>query len=143
MPRIVRIPKTGDLLCVWNQVSREEIRRGRLSVAFSEDSGASWKNFSTVEVSAGMEDIDRIPPESPIVPVIGLHDVGAIPDNFAVFRYPNVGFAKDKVYIMYAREWFESDTESGTFEDGSGAAQIKKGLEQVLRIYPLEYFYRS
>ena len=146
-PRIVRIPKTGDLLCVWNQVSREEIRRGyrrgRLSAAISEDSGSSWKNFSTLEVSAGMQDIDRIPSESPIIPVIGLHDVGAIPDDFAVFRYANVSFAKDKVYIMYAREWFEADTESGTFEDGSGAGKIKSGREQVLRIYPLEYFYRS
>ena len=42
-PRLRRIPATGDLICVWNQVSREEIRRGhrrgRLSAAISRDSG--------------------------------------------------------------------------------------------------------
>ena len=36
-------PKNGDLMCVWNQVSHEEIRRGyrrgRLSVAISKDNG--------------------------------------------------------------------------------------------------------
>ncbi len=136
-PRLVSIPETGDLMCVWNQVSREEIRRGyrrgRLSVAISEDSGASWKNFKTVEVSAGLEDIDRILPESPIIPVIGLPDVGQIPDDFAVFRYPNVGFAEDKVYLMYAREWFYTDAESPN--------EVKMNAELVLRIHPLDDFY--
>lgn len=137
-PRLVSIPDTGDLMCVWNQVSREEIRqgyrRGRLSVAISEDSGASWKNFRAVEVSAGLEDVDRILTEAPITPVIGLPDVGQIPDDFAVFRYPNVCFAKGKVYIMYAREWF--------FADAENPGEVKMKAEVVLRIYSLDYFYR-
>ncbi len=137
-PRLVTIPQTGDLMCVWNQVSREEIRRGyrrgRLSVAISEDSGATWKNFKAIEVSTGLEDVDRIQPQSPITPVIGLPDVGQISDDFAVFRYPNVCFAKDNVYILYAREWFFVD------EKQSDEVQIK--AELVLRIYPLDYFYR-
>ena len=136
-PRLVSIPRTGDLMCVWNQVSREEIRRGyrrgRLSVAISEDSGTSWKNFKTIEVSAGLEDVDRILPESPIIPVIGLPDVGQIPDDFAVFRYPNVCFAENKVYLMYAREWFYTDAESPN--------EVKMNAELVLRIHPLDDFY--
>ena len=43
--RLRRIPQTGDLICVWNQVSHAEIRRGylrgRLSAAISRDSGAT------------------------------------------------------------------------------------------------------
>ena len=138
-PRLVTIPQTGDLMCVWNQVSREEIRRGyrrgRLSVAISEDSGATWKNFKAIEVSTGLEYVDRIQPEFPITPVIGLPDVGHIPDDFAVFRYPNVCFAKDNVYILYAREWF--------FVDEKQSDEVKMKTELVLRIYPLDYFYRS
>jgi len=144
-PYLARIPKTGDLLCVWNQVSREEIRRGyrrgRLSVALSEDSGMSWKNFKTLEVSAGLEDVDRIPPEYPVKPVIALRHVGELPDDFAVFRYANICFAADKVYIMYVREWFVlEENEERQFETAD-PYKVAMGREQVLRIYPLEYFY--
>ena len=145
-PRLVRIPQTGDLMCVWNQVSREEIRRGyrrgRLSVAISQDSGASWKNFRTLEVSAGLEDVARTPEEHPIKPVIGLHEVGQIPNDFAVFRYPNVGFSGGRVYIMYAREWFELEKDQSPNFEGSEPHRIIQGRQQVLRIYPLEYFYQ-
>ena len=93
-PAVTSIPATGDLLCVWNQTSREEIRRGyrrgRLTAAISRDSGATWEQFRTIEVSAGMDDVERIPPEHPITPVIGVPDLGQLPDDFAVFRYPNV-----------------------------------------------------
>ena len=139
------IPATGDLLCVWNQTSREEIRRGyrrgRLSAALSRDSGATWEQFRTIEVSAGMEDVDRIQPEHPIEPVIGLPDLGQLPDDFAVFRYPNVRVIGDRVFILYAREWFElaGGAKSG-FED-EGSSEVVLGRDDVLRSYPLAYFY--
>ena len=144
-PRLARIPSTGDLLCVWNQVSRDEIRRGyrrnRLSAAVSRDAGMSWENFKTIEVSAGLDDVDRITPEYPTTPVIGLRNVGVLPEDFAIFRYPNVCCAKGKVYLLYAREWFELEEEtSGAFED-KDSGRVRLGREQVLRIYPLEYFY--
>ena len=135
-PRLRRIPQTGDLLCVWNQVSREEIRRGyrrgRLSVALSQDSGATWGHFKTLELSEGLDDIAHIPPEYPIRHVRGRDNVGQLPDNWAFFHYANVRFAGEKVYIMYSRGWIEE-------KDG----EAKKPQESVLRIYPLEWFYEN
>ena len=144
-PYLTRIPSTGDLLCVWNQVSREEIRRGyrrnRLSAAVSKDCGFSWENFKTIEVSAGIEDIDRVPPEFPVTPVVGMRHVGAIPDDFSIFRYQNVCFAQDKVYLLYVREWFELEEASDVRFEDAEPHKVVQGREQVMRIYPLEYFY--
>ena len=139
------IPATGDLLCVWNQTSREEIRRGyrrgRLSAAISRDSGATWEQFRTIEVSAGMEDVERVPLEYPIIPVIAVPDLGQLPDDFAVFRYPNVRVIGDRVFILYAREWFAlAGGASSGFEDES-SSEVVLGCEDVLRSYPLQYFY--
>jgi hypothetical protein len=68
-PRLRRIPDTGDLLCVWNQVSGEEIRNGfrrsRLSAAISKDSGKTWQNFKTIEVCEGMAEVARVEPGDP------------------------------------------------------------------------------
>ena len=141
--RLVRIPTTGDLLCVWNQASRHEIRRGyrrsRLSAAISTDSGRSWRNFKTLELSGGLEDIDRVPPELPIAHVANSwSDVERLPD-FAIFRYMNVCFARDKAYVMYVREWMEDDPDPRIFEDNK--IPKRRGAEQVLRVYPIEYFY--
>ncbi len=127
-----RIPQTGDLLCVWNQVSPEENeygwRRNRFSAAISRDDGATWENFKTLELSAGLDDIDRLEPTLPIKwSRVGSNSKPLPPDR-AIFTYPNVCFAGDKVYIMYHRAWYE--------EDG-------RKVEQVMRIYPVEYFYQE
>ena len=146
--RLVRIPQTGDLLCVWNQVSRVETRggyrRSRLSVATSTDSGRSWHNFKTLEVSAGMEDLDYLVPEFPIQHVGGGWSDVDVLDDFSWFRYMNVNFAKDKVYIMYVRQWLEGPgkLDLGVQEDAEAPREARRGAsEQVLRIYPLDYFY--
>ena len=145
-PRLRRIPSTGDLLCVWNQVSREEIqrgyRRGRLSAAISRDSGASWENFRTIEVSEGMEEVDRILPQYPVTPVIALPELGRLPDGFATFDYANVWFAGDQVFLMYHRSWIEADEEAEQAVTlGERQGKARKPGEIVLRIYPLEWFY--
>ena len=138
-PRLVRIPKTGDLMCVWNQLSGEEIRRGyrrgRLSVAISQDSGETWGHFKTLEVSGGLEDVARVYPDWPIPMVVRARKNLLVPDDFAWFSYSNVCFAGDKVYIMYGRGWPE--------EDRANAELASKPGEQVLRIYPLEWFYEE
>jgi len=72
--RLVRIPKTGDLLCVWNHMSGEEIRRGyrrgRLTAAISKDGGHAWENFKTLELSEGLDDVARVEPEYPITMLV-------------------------------------------------------------------------
>ncbi len=146
--RLRRVPSTGDLICVWNQVSRDEIkrgyRRGRLSAAISKDSGASWEGFQTIEVSEGMEDVPRIIPQFPTSPVIGLPDLGVLPDGFATFDYPNIWFSGDQVFLHYSRSWIEADEDSQEAvtlgERHHGTA--KKPREMVLRIYPLDAFYK-
>ena len=104
-----RIPRTGDLVMVWNQVSAAEIckgyRRGRLSIAISKNDGQTWGNFKTLELSPGLEDRKRVapPPLTPMVrgPSGPDHVLGTIPDGFLHFGYPTVWFTADKIVITY------------------------------------------
>ncbi|MBM3471751.1 MAG: exo-alpha-sialidase [Armatimonadetes bacterium] len=143
-PRLRRIPSTGDLLCVWNQVSREEIRRGyrrgRLSGAVSRD-GLTWEHFRTIEVSEGLADIERVPPQHPLTPVVAAADVGRLPPGFATFDYANVCFARDRAYVFYQRSWVEAAEGSEATTLGERKGTTTKPGEIVLRIYPLGWFY--
>ena len=135
-PFLVRIPKTGDLLCVWNQVSHEEIRRGyrrgRLTAAISKDNGFTWTNFKTLELSEGLDDIARVAPEYPISMVRARSYVGELPNDFSYFHYPNVSFIGDRVFITYLRGGPQF-----------GIAEQKLGEQRdILRVYPLEWFYK-
>lgn len=134
-PRLRRIPKTGDLLCVWNQVSPEEIRRGyrrsRLSAAISKDDGVTWEHFKTLEVSEGLDDVARVETEPEICDVRARQDVGQLPDGYSYFHYSNICFARDKVYLMYSRGYPEMGI----------AEQLLHRQHPVLRIYPLDWFY--
>ena len=104
--RLRRIPGSGDLLALWNQVSRDEIRRGyrrgRLSLAISSDEGRTWTNFKTLHVSKELEEIAELPPdaEEPAM-VRALKKVGAIADSFSMAAYPNARFVGNRVYILY------------------------------------------
>ena len=144
-PRLRRIPSTGDLLCIWNQTSREEIlhgyRRGRLSSAVSRDNGESWEHFRTLEVSGGMEDVDRIAPDLPVSPIVALPDVGALPEDFCKFDYPNVWFYEDRVFVQYNRSWVAEGEGWAATTLGEKDRTAKKPGEAVFRIYPLDWFY--
>ena len=136
-PMLVRIPQTGDLLCVWNQVSGAEIRCGRhrcrLSSAISKDSGQSWGHFKTIEACEGMAEVDRIVPEFPIPGIIrGNPGLGPLPDGYANFDYANLDFVGEKVFLRYSRGW------PILVENGKSAEMTGEG---VMRIYPLNWFY--
>jgi BNR repeat-like domain len=134
-PRVRRIPKTGDLLCVWNQLSREEIRRGyrrsRLSAAISRDDGSHWENFKTIEISEGLEDVRRVRRDPEIGDVRARQDVGNLPNGYCYFHYANICFAGDYVYLMYSRGYPEMGV----------AEQLLHRQQSVLRVYPLDWFY--
>ena len=158
-PILIRMPTTGDLLCVWNQVSCEEIRRGflrgRLSVAVSRDNGMTWDNFKTLELQQDMQDVPRVAPEFPIARrVVGRPGLGQLPDGFAMFTYPNVDIAADTVFIRYSRMWpkvtdaEEKETAGESLPtmwpetmplDENARAEMTGG--GVLRRYPLQWFY--
>lgn len=103
--RLRRIPTTGDLLCVWNQVSADEIRRGyrrgRLSLAISTDDSKTWKKFKTLYTSAGLKEQAKVEPEKEIGMVRALKDVGELPEKFGLAHYPNAHFIKGHVFLTF------------------------------------------
>lgn len=159
-PMLIRIPRTGDLLCVWNQVSGEEIRRGfqrgRLSAALSRDSGLTWENFKTLELQEGMDTTARITPEFPlVVRLTSRIAMGVLPEGFMMYSQPNIDIASDLVFIRYTRIW-PQETDDKNREPAcwprywpirenpatdTGVAMT--GTENVLRIYPVDWFYES
>lgn len=147
-PRLVRIPGTGNLLCIWNQVSAQEIRRGyrrgRLSCAVSPDGGKTWQHFQTLELSEGLQDVDRVEPEYPIPMVVrSRKDVGEVPDGWATFDYPSISFAADRVFVMYYRAWIEEQAGGAAATLGERnpmANTAVKTSEHVLRVYPMRWF---
>jgi hypothetical protein len=153
-PLLIQMPKTGDLLCVWNQVSGEEIRRGflrgRLSAAISRDSGLTWTNFKTIELQEGMEEVDRLALEFPISRrLVARGGLGKLPDGFAMFTYPNVDIIGEKLFIRYSRMWPRPKNGKTALRDPSiplmspsyEDREADMTSETVLRIYPLEWFY--
>ncbi len=136
-PHLSRIPTTGDLLAIWNQISPEEIyaglQRHRLSCAISRDEGSSWSNFKNLE---SLNDVTYIEP-----PPFKVYDmeIEGIPYRYnqpqdheryphapGVLRicYPNVAFMGDEALIVY-------DYGMGTM----------KGHGTKLRIVPIDWFY--
>jgi hypothetical protein len=136
-------------------MSAEEIRRGflraRLSAAVSKDSGLNWQSFETLELQQGMEDADRIVPEFPIARrLVARPGIGQLPDGFIMFTYPNVDIIGDKVFIRYARMWprvingkeTKRDTNLPLMWPRYEEREAEMMGEGVMRIYPLEWFYR-
>ena len=103
-----RIPSTGDLLCVWNQVDADEIRlgyrRGRLSCAISED-GLEWKHFHVLEEHGVLAERERDPeeivPEEKVQLCRALWDVGELHPDWGTSDYPTIAFHGDDVLIAY------------------------------------------
>ncbi len=69
---VSRIPSTGDLLVIWNQISKWETMTGlyrhRLSCAISSDEGKTWRNHRNLE---SLDDTTYIEPGPIEVDIIG------------------------------------------------------------------------
>lgn len=109
--RLRAIPGTGDLHCVWNQVTPDEIRRGyrrsRLTSAVSRDGGITWIHFKTLDCTDPLDPAPRQEPDSRIEFVVSEKECGEMPANFCIYRYPNVRYVDDTAYISYDRESFK------------------------------------
>ena len=148
------IPATGDLLCVWNQASAEEIMIGlgrmRISAAVSTDDGKTWSHFKNIE---SLDDRARIDPPTTgemtdavseqyvIGGRMALVGKGTTPEQppevaaryprwpgYIHNDYPSVGFTSDdRVMIIYgADDWQRTNLLSGL----------------KLRILPVDWFYK-
>ncbi len=108
--RLRRIPTTGDLHCVWNQVKAAEIRAGyrrsRLTSAISRDGGTTWSHFKTLDCADTLDPAPYHKPDQEPMFVVADQECGEMPDNYCIFRYPNVCFVGNTIYISYDREPF-------------------------------------
>jgi hypothetical protein len=135
-----RLPKTGDLVVVWNQLSRAEVRKGlrrcRLSSAVSRDEGKTWEHFKNVEAIKSLAGTSRVPPDDDLTPVWGDDEVGDLPDDFRLFHYPNLSVVADKVFLCYLTGGFKLTVG----KDGKKSVADVSGSRT--RILPVEWFYR-
>lgn len=134
-----RMPGTGDLLCVWNQVSTEEtlsgFYRSRLSAAISKDCGASWTNFRTIVQTEGMDEVDRIgasePPafvmSSGVSPASGPYPAS----GHRTVRHPRVRFVDDRAYLRYDDRCYREPQSKASYYGAK------------LRVLPIAWFYGS
>ncbi|MFH0965826.1 MAG: sialidase family protein [Planctomycetota bacterium] len=120
--------RAGDLLCLWNNVSADEIkrgwRRGRLSSAVSIDDGVTWTHVRTVD-SAGLPPLDDVAPLSEPAMVRADDDVGELPMPFGNVSYPDVAFVGSNVFVRYLKDIINPD--------------LPRSMK--LRILPLDWFY--
>jgi hypothetical protein len=105
-PTVARIPKTGDLLIVWNQVSGDEIRagyrRGRLSSAISKDDGKTWEHFRTID-TAVLPPTGRVEPDAEPRMARGLDYVGVLPEDYGAVDYATFSSIDDTVFLYLSR----------------------------------------
>jgi len=122
--------RAGDLLCVWNNVSRDEIkrgfRRGRLSAAVSKDDGKTLIHARTLD-TAGLPAISGIAPASAPGPVRADKDLGELPVPFGAVSYPDVVFVEDTVIVKYYKTY--------------NNPPFPVGL--IMQILPLDWFYED
>ncbi len=87
------IPTTGDLLCVWNQASGQEMSDGlgrmRVSCAVSKDDAKSWTHFQNLD---SLDDTTHIEPEGGVTDTVSefyaIRERTAIEEASTHIEYP-------------------------------------------------------
>jgi hypothetical protein len=102
-----------------------------LSSAISPDNGTTWTNVKTLEVCEGLSMESKLDADKVIKPVRARQNVGTLHDGYTFYHYPKICFAGTQVYLMCARGYPKMGV----------AEQLLHQQEQVLRIYPREWFY--
>jgi len=151
-PAQIRTLPNGHLLCVWNQESEEEVKRGynrtRVSSAVSRNGGSVWEFFQNIQ---SLHETTRVEP-GPIRPVRPAetyfapgqpapereaeHCVGA--EVHGRWSYPSVLVMEDRVLVTHTYT---------SYEDHPTKAQLctdtrRLGANnQKLKVLPLKWFY--
>ena len=110
-------------------MSAEEIRRGyrrgRLSLAISEDDGSTWSHFKILELSSGVAPLARIKPEILQSMIRGPQHKGVIPDDFTHYHYPQVYLDNERIHIFYL------------------VRSLEAPLPSKWRVFPLSWLYKN
>ena len=100
-----RIPKTNDLLVIWNQASKKEIEwgmtRGRLSCAISSDDGATWNHFKNLESLDDRTHVEPAPIGEPPHSHRPIWESPYRPDGPLNCSYPSCTFDGENALITY------------------------------------------
>ncbi len=114
--QLARIPGTHELVLMWNQASGDEIERGlqrhRLTIAVSDDHGASWKHHKNL-VCLGPNDPSHVEPP-PIRYYRAEQFSPRLPGNTHRCAYPSMTIWRDRLiftYLHYAGPWHDNDGE--------------------------------
>lgn len=120
--------RAGDLICVWNNVSHDEIRRGfrrgRLCSAVSMDDGKTWSSIRTID-TAGLPPIRRLAETGPPQMMRADRDLGKLPVPIGLVDYPDITIAADRVLVKYSKRMKNPALDMGT----------------RIRSLPLDWFY--
>lgn len=150
-PAQIRTLPNGHLLCVWNQESEEEIRKGlnrtRVSAAISRNGGSVWEFFQNV---ASIHETTRVEPGQlkPVRP----EEIYFAPGQPAPERrgchiqttshnwkgcYPSVLVMKDRVLVTHTHVTFDEHPTEGMLVKSRKSG----GHNQKLKVLPLSWFY--
>ncbi len=148
-----RLPQTGDLLVVWNQISRWETMTGlyrhRLTCAISTDEGVTWRNHKNLE---SLDDVSYIEPDPVGSVAIGKYRQPLDRQRYhrtpgpLRFDYPSCAFLGDKVIIIYGmsvfgdRSIFIGDSYEKLMEQ-LGLAPYDTGNK--IRVFSTDWFYEE
>lgn len=134
---LIRIPKTKDLLLIWNQASAEEILTGlhrhRLSTAISTDQGKTWQHFRNLE---SLDDRTRISPPEGEPKVIRMKEYGYRPPDKK--QYPH---APGCLRNCYATAAFTGDEVAIAYDYGYGVDEFKDKSATRIKVVSLDWLY--
>ena len=135
-----RIPATGDILLIWNQISRQEILSGyhrhRLSVAISRDEGQTWQNFKNLE---SLDDTTVVTP-----PPMNRLEVLEMWEDYGYYQPANTKRyhrAPGVLRICYPDATILGDEAIIVYDWGAGVLGDKLGTK--LRAVPISWFYEA
>ena len=137
-PMLVRIPGTGDLLLIWNQVSGEEslagLSRHRLSTAISKDDGVTWGQFQNLE---SLDERERLRP-SPSTPRVYRMVAKEYRQPVDRARYTR---APGNLRICYPTVVFHENEVAFTYDYGFGPGEYQRRSGTKIKIVSLDWLY--